>query len=103
MTIGSVFILGWIAVASIWTDFEIILPNRDTILLPQWCPQSVLSGPTVFGNVFDNGLAITKDTLAWVLMASYAVYLVSAGIAWWKERKAEKCDGRELGMELESL
>jgi hypothetical protein len=63
----------------------------------------VPSVTTVFGIVLDNGLAITKDTLAWVLVASYVVYLVSAGIAWWKERKAEKCDDRELGVELENL
>jgi hypothetical protein len=102
VTMGSASVSGWIVVASIWTGCEIILPNRDAISPSKLCPPSVLSGPTVFGTVLSSGLVIIKDTLAWVLVAGYVLYLVSASIAWWQERKAEK-DDRELGMELESF
>jgi hypothetical protein len=60
---GSIFLVGWIVVASIWTDCEIILPNGDANLLPNSCPHSAPLSATISGVVFEKGLAITKDGL----------------------------------------
>jgi hypothetical protein len=53
--------------------------------------------------VLDRGLAITKDTLAWVVTANYVIYLISASIAWWGERKADRYDDCGHVIELENF
>jgi hypothetical protein len=96
--IGIILLTGWLAVASIWTDCEIIIPNSDpnsdAISLPPWCAQ-----PALYYNIhldtgswpeFDANTAITKDVFAWILTVLYMVYLLSAGIAWRKERRATR-------------
>jgi len=100
---------GWAGCASIWLDCEILLPNRDAPPpLPSWCPQSVISissdSGVVLGVVLDNGLAITRDSLAWVVAAVYGVYLVSGGVAWWNEgaKRSDDC-GTGTGMEMQDL
>jgi hypothetical protein len=60
---GSIFLVGWIVVASIWSDCEIVLLNGDVNLLPNSCPQSAPLSPTISRVAFEKGLAITKDTL----------------------------------------
>jgi hypothetical protein len=86
--LGFIFLAGWAATASIWTECEIILPNRnEPPPLPSWCPQSALSIPIPPdpGVVlhYGHGLAITRDSLAWVDAVLYGVYAVSGLIAWW--------------------
>jgi hypothetical protein len=86
VALGCIFLAGWAATASIWMDCEIMLPNRNE-QLPTWCPQSAISIPipSDSGVVlhFGHGLAITRDSLAWVVAAVYGVYTVSGLVAWW--------------------
>lgn len=103
MAVGSIFILGWITAASIWTDCELILPISTGTLLPSWCPQSKLSSTRLSGVVFERGLAITKDALGWLVTASHVGYLISASIAWRKEMTRGKIHHHELGIELETF
>jgi hypothetical protein len=100
---GSIFLVGWIVVASIWTDCEIILPNSDANLLPHWCPHSAPSSPAVSGVVFEKGLATTKDALGWIVTLGYVVYLVSASIGWREEKMEEKNNNKRIRIELESF
>jgi hypothetical protein len=100
---GSIFLVGWIVVAGIWTDCEIILPNSGANLLPHWCPQSAPSSPAVSGVAFEKGLAITKDALGWVVTLGYVVYLVSASIAWREEKLEEKNRNSRIRIELEAF
>jgi hypothetical protein len=98
VAIACIFVPGWLAVASIWTDCEIIVPNSSEILLPQWCPQSELPISALSGHILSTSVAITKDSLAWLVTISYVVYVISASIVWRTQRKAYKDD---YGMETE--
>jgi hypothetical protein len=84
-------------------DCEIILPNlpNRNEPLPSWCPQAAISIPPDSGVLFENGLAITRDALAWALTAVYGVYLISGGIAWW--RGGERDDDCGTGTEMREL
>jgi hypothetical protein len=99
---GSIMLCGWVVVVSIWTNCEIIQPNSNTNSLPNWCPQSALSTPTILGVMFERGLTIIKDALGWVVTLSYVAYLAFASLTLRKERMEEKDNDTRLGMELES-
>jgi hypothetical protein len=97
--ISTIFIPAWLVVASIWTDCEIIRPNSRATSLPLWCPQSVLSTPTIRGHVFHSSLTNMKNSLAWLSTTIYVAYFVFASVAWRKEKKANKDKDMGLGME----
>jgi hypothetical protein len=107
VAIGGFFLVGWIVVASIWTECEIVQLNGGATSLPGWCPQSSMFlrtfGPSVV--VKEEGLAITENALGWLVTAAYVVYVLSAGIAWWRERRERIYEERRNGggTELESL
>jgi hypothetical protein len=84
-------------------DCEIILPNlpNRNEPLPSWCPQAAISIPPDSGVLFDNGLAVTRDALAWAVTAVYGVYLISGGIAWC--RGGERDDDCGTGTEMREL
>lgn len=100
--VSSIFVPVWVVMAAIWTDCEIIQPSTQQSAIAQWCPQAVLSDPTVGGHLFSKVLTNTKDTLAWVIVAMYIVYSVSAGVAWRREKSAVD-RGEEVGFGMERL
>ncbi|PMD26413.1 hypothetical protein NA56DRAFT_744580 [Hyaloscypha hepaticicola] len=106
VALGCIFVAGWAATATIWTDCEIILPTHDSSL-PTWCPQSAISIPpdSDSGVVLGSGLAITKDSLAWAVTAVYGVYAVSGALAWWNDsnERGERYDDCGGGIEMRDL
>jgi hypothetical protein len=62
---------------------------------PTRSPQSWLSIPTRSGRVFDGELTITKNALAWLAVAGYVIYLVSANKVGRKNSTEDKTIERE--------
>jgi len=62
---------------------------------PTRCPRSRLSIPTMSGRVFDRELTITKNALAWLAVAGYVMYLVSANQVGRKNSTEDKTIERE--------